>query len=227
MKTLVLIFTIFFLNLVLSPLYSQDDCKVLVPEISEKYEGQCRKGYAHGKGHAWGIDQYEGQFRRGLPHGLGKYTWANGNVYEGRWMEGQRHGKGTYSFMKDAEKHVLSGHWQNDEFRGRKKVPAYTRGHILNVERYNIRRTGDGNMILVIVHEQGRINPLPRNYIFRINTGSSIRVGLASGYEGVSFPAEVRITYNMPDKLQQGSVLRVRFEVTINEPGTWEIKLYH
>jgi hypothetical protein len=209
------------------PAYSQDTCEVLLPGISENYEGNCRRGLAHGQGQAWGVDHYEGQFRRGLPHGLGVYTWENGNVYDGRWEEGMRHGKGTFTFYKDDEKTVLEGIWSEDEFVGHERVPAYTLGHMMNVERYRIRRRDDGNMILVTVEELGRVHPSPRNFMFHIDTGSSITVGQAVGYEGVKFPAQIKINYDMHDKLQVGTFVRVHFEVTINEPGVWEIRLLH
>jgi hypothetical protein len=52
------------------------DCKVMLPGISGKYSGGCKKGLAHGTGTAQGMDTYVGKFRRGLPdeqehtHGL-------------------------------------------------------------------------------------------------------------------------------------------------------------
>ena len=56
--------------------YSQteESCKVLISEISEKYEGDCKNGLAHGTGVAKGIDLYEGRFKKGIPNGKGKYT---------------------------------------------------------------------------------------------------------------------------------------------------------
>jgi len=207
--------------------YSQEKCTVLLPAIAENYNGQCRRGLAHGEGFAWGDDQYHGNFRNGIPHGSGKYTWANGDVYEGQWRDGKRHGTGTMKFEKDGEIVVLSGIWENDEYIRSERVASYTLGHVLNVERYNIRRTGDGNMVLLTTYEQGRINRNPQNLMFHVNTGSSIITGQSTGYEGVSFPAEIKILYTVADKLQQGATVRVRFEVTINEPGTWEIRIYN
>ena len=206
---------------------AQDACKVLIPEISEEYQGACRRGFAHGKGNARGSDHYEGMFRKGLPHGIGTYTWANGDKYEGRWKEGMKHGPGKFIYKQDGEIIIQEGIWQNGKYQGLGKTAAYTIGHMMNVDRYRIRRTGDGNMILMSVHEHGRVHPSPRNLVMNINTGSGIQVGQSHGYENVSFPAEVRITYEMHDKLGVGSMVRVHFDVTINEPGVWEIRFYH
>ena len=78
---------------VISCIYSQDNkdnCKVLMNEISESYQGDCKDGLAHGNGLAQGIDTYEGKFKKGLPYGNGKYAWANGDYYDGRWKEGDK-----------------------------------------------------------------------------------------------------------------------------------------
>lgn len=227
MKTMMILILTFLVCTLTFPVYPQEACKVLVEGIAEEYEGGCRRGYAHGQGTARGVDHYEGRFRNGLPHGMGRYTWENGNIYEGRWKEGMRHGKGTYTFGKDGEMHTISGIWRDDEFVGQEKTQAYSLGHMMNVERYRIRRTGDGNMILMSVHEYGRVHPSPRNLIMHINSGSSITVGQSVGYENVAFPAEVKITYEMHDKLQLGTMMRVHFEVTINEPGVWELRFFH
>jgi hypothetical protein len=213
-----------FLSLQLA---AQSDCRVLLEEISEEYYGDCRKGLAHNYGEAVGIDSYEGSFRRGLPHGEGKYTWLNGDYYDGQWKNGKRHGKGTYVFSQDGEQVQLTGYWKDDVFVSNKKIPPYTIGHVLNVERYNIRRRADGDMIHVTIKESGMVNASPSNFLFHLDSGASRNIGNAIGYENVAFPATVKITYTMPDKLQQGSILRVRFEVVINEPGEWDITLYH
>ena len=39
---------------------AQETCKVLKPEISGSYLGDCKKGLANGKGIARGTDGYEG-----------------------------------------------------------------------------------------------------------------------------------------------------------------------
>jgi len=46
-------------------LSAQNRCKVLKKEISSEYHGKCKKGLAHGKGKADGIDSYYGHFTKG------------------------------------------------------------------------------------------------------------------------------------------------------------------
>ena len=93
----------------ISGVYAQDSCKVLMPQISAKYEGGCKQGLANGKGYASGIDIYEGRFKDGLPHGKGIYTWANGNTYNGFFRNGLKHGEGTYKYKKNGADSVLNG----------------------------------------------------------------------------------------------------------------------
>ena len=79
-------------------LFSQEEnasCKVLLSEISEVYNGNCKDGFAHGKGIARGIDIYQGRFKKGLPHGTGKYIWKDGSYYEGSWKNGKKSGSGA------------------------------------------------------------------------------------------------------------------------------------
>jgi hypothetical protein len=205
----------------------QQECKVLMEDISETYKGACRAGLAHGDGIATGVDKYEGAFRRGLPHGRGTYTWENGDVYTGRWRNGKRHGKGTFISQHNGEITKKSGSWVDDTFLGEDGDAAYTRGHILNLERFAVRRTGDGSRVLVNFYYMGRQGQLPNDFDFKIESGYSQREGLAVGYEEVNFPANILITYTVPDKLGRGLSIPVRFELTINQPGQWEIKLYN
>ena len=91
------------------------DCKVLITGISGKYSGGCRKGLAHGKGTAQGMDTYAGKFKRGLPDGTGIYTWADGSYYEGQWKAGKREGcmliiRFLYLFIKNGLRSLIYPH---------------------------------------------------------------------------------------------------------------------
>lgn len=203
------------------------NCKVLLEEISESYTGDCRAGLAHGQGVAIGVDRYVGSFRNGLPHGRGTYTWANGDVFEGRWRNGLRHGRGTMTVEIDGRRVSERGSWKDGEFMGKREDAAYTRGHILNLERFTVNRKGEGNRVMVNFYYMGRMGQFPNDFLFRMESGFSHREGLNVGYEEVSFPARILITYSVPDKLGRGLSIPVRFEITINQPGDWEIKLYN
>jgi hypothetical protein len=202
-------------------------CKVKLEAISGEYIGDCIDGLAHGQGKAIGTDSYEGDFEEGLPHGKGVYTWADGSVYSGHFRRGLQHGRGTFTFIEDDEVQSYEGMWRNGELRRTIEAPAYTLGHILNVDRYTIRRLSDGEKVLLILYESGRRSRAYRNLLFHISSGGSTTVGEAIGYEMVDFPATVQITYTVPDKLGQGLEVRVRFEAVFNEPGIWEIRLYN
>ncbi|HSV75939.1 MAG TPA: hypothetical protein VLH37_02800 [Bacteroidales bacterium] len=218
---------VIFMSLVPTNAFCQDACKVLMEAISVTYLGDCRNGLAHGQGIATGIDRYEGSFRRGLPHGRGTYTWDNGDMYNGQWRNGKRHGEGTFIFFQNGEIRKQSGVWIHDIFRGEDTFAAYSRGHIFNLERFAVRKTGEGNRVLVNFYYSGTQGQFPSDFDFKIGTGFSHREGLAKGFDQVDFPAQILITYSVPDKLGRGLSIPVRFELTIYQPGQWEIRLYN
>lgn len=207
--------------------FGQDSCKVLLSNISDVYVGGCKNGLAHGDGIARGIDEYEGQFKKGLPHGVGTYKWKNGDIYKGKWRKGMKHGKGVFSFGNEGQLQVMSGIWKNDEYIGKEKTIPYTQGHIMNLERFSVNRLGDGNKVMLLFYYMGKTGQLPDDLIFRMESGMSKQQGHSVGYEDVIFPAKILITYSVPDKLGRGLMIPIRFEITINEPGNWEIKHYN
>jgi len=216
-----IIFFLAALFLALPKLGANNDCEVKLEAISENYTGGCRKGLAHGKGIAVGVDSYEGRFRNGLPHGFGKYTWENGDIYEGRWRNGKPHGKGIFKSKTDEGETIIEGTWRNGEFAGERKKAPYSHGNIANLKKHTIRKTGDDNTVLVTLYKNNRIISPPRDFLFQIDTGSSIQIGQSTGYENVNFPASIRISYVFD------GIIRVQYNVVINEPGTWEIRLYN
>ena len=70
-------------------------CLVKVPELFGAYEGECKRGKAHGTGTAEGTDQYTGTWKWGYPDGEGVYTYVDGRVYAGEMKKGLREGKGS------------------------------------------------------------------------------------------------------------------------------------
>lgn len=227
MKNLIKLQVLVVILLYSIQLFGQKECKVLLPNISEEYIGGCKNGLAHGNGIARGVDEYEGHFRKGLPHGEGTYKWKNGDVYKGNWKKGKRNGKGVFSFGNEGQLQVKQGIWRNDEYVGEEKKVPYTIGHILNLERYSVKRLGDGNKVMLLFYYMGKTGRLPDDLNFRMETGMSKIQGHSVGYEDVAFPAKVIITYSVPDKLGRGLMIPIRFEITINEPGNWEIKHYN
>ncbi len=103
---------------------SAQNCEVLNSDLKGKYEGDCKKGKAHGKGKAEGKDSYEGDFRNGLAEGMGTYTWENGNQFTGQWSKGLKEGKGTMIFkLASGKDSTVVGFWKKDIYSGKREHP--------------------------------------------------------------------------------------------------------
>jgi hypothetical protein len=224
MKTTLLLTSLIALFLNSSSLFSQDACKVLKPEIADKYEGSCKNGLANGKGSATGRDTYVGKFKNGLPEGEGKYTWASGEIYEGTWKAGLREGKGKLNYKVAGADSVKNGYWANDAFV-RKIVPnPYTVLRKESVSRYSVRRIGDGQKVVFTIMQNGSTTFNFSNLLITPSSGSSFRLGQNHGYESIDFPFHCRITFNAQNSYQTGDI-NVEFEIQIVEPGSWEVTL--
>lgn len=79
----------------------QFNCKVLVNDLQGQYNGECKKGLAHGEGAAKGVDSYVGKFRKGYPNGFGVYTFANGSAYIGNFKQGKKDGYGLINRVEE------------------------------------------------------------------------------------------------------------------------------
>jgi hypothetical protein len=100
------------------------DCVVEMESLRGTYLGDCKKGKAHGKGKAAGLDSYEGFFKSGFPEGEGTYTWKNGNVYKGQFVKGFREGDGKMSYKRqNAVDSVVEGFWKKDMYMGKNEKP--------------------------------------------------------------------------------------------------------
>ncbi len=200
----------------------EEECKVLMKEISETYKGDCKDGLAHGNGIASGIDIYQGRFKKGLPWGSGKYTWDNGDYYDGRWKKGKRNGKGLM-YMKESDTE-LKGIWKNDEFIKEVKDPPYevtlkygVTG--LNFYKYDENEPHD---IEVLFQRDGGQSSLVGQLVLISTSGSIKKSNSFSGFENVQFPFEGSVEF--VEQSRMGS-LSVRYEVKfkIIEKGSWRI----
>ncbi len=202
--------------------YSQETCKVLIPEIAESYIGKCKKGLAHGKGEATGIDFYKGRFTKGFPDGKGEYTWANGNIYTGGWTKGKRDGEGSYSFVINGKDSILSGIWESDQYKGPKpKAPtvSYNRG----VKRYSFKKQSDlPNSIELKIMRGGGTNSTVSQ--FNITSSTGVEKGLR--IESVVYPVKVTVRYMTLTTLNTMSY-QVSFDFEITEPGSWYVILHN
>lgn len=200
-----------------------EECKVLLPSISETYEGGCKKGLAHGKGKATGKDVYEGTFRRGYPHGEGTFTYKNGDVYTGQFKKGLKDGEGTMVTTIENADTVLSGLWVDDFFVGAKpQHPVVT--HRYGIDSYSFKRVRDGDRFLVEIMMNGLPNSDLENFTIISTSGTQFQMGRWIGFEGITFPVVCKVRYRTWNKLRTSRHDSI-FEFELPEPGDWKIQI--
>lgn len=204
-------------------LFSQNsECKVLLPRLSGSYDGDCKKGLAHGKGVAQGLDRYEGEFKKGLPEGLGLYRWADGTYYDGYWKEGLRDGAGRMVYGTDS---VRSGYWKADKYTGEKETKRYEVLQSRYVARSSFIKTANTpNQVKVKLTLGGAPNSTVQDFSMVQSSGDEFRPGNAYGLQNVTFPVTIRLQYRSWN-LMHTVLSDVTFEFRINEPGSWEVNV--
>jgi hypothetical protein len=138
---------------------SAQECVVKDSRLNQKYEGDCKKGLAHGKGKAWGeTDRYEGGFRKGQLHGYGIYTWGDGSVYTGEFTKGDMHGEGELVQKSGSgENTVKRGFFKKGEYIGTHKE-AYKVITQRDVRNISFRKNaGDINQVRINVYANGNM----------------------------------------------------------------------
>lgn len=225
MKRLVFVCFFFIAVFFASLLYSQEDCKVLVPEISGQYIGKCKKGLANGKGLAIGIDRYQGTFKSGYPDGRGEYIWSNSEVYTGEWERGQRNGVGDFTYAEEGKEVILSGIWENDKYIG--PVPEKPKIQTsIGIERYSFQRQGDGTQITVNLFINGSNNNSVENLSVVSSSGTLFRSGGTFGIQSVVYPLTCKVSYYSWNKMHTSRVY-TRFEFEIKQEGRWVLNLHN
>jgi hypothetical protein len=107
-----------------APAVFSQECKVTTPLFNERYEGECKKEKAHGKGEAWGKYHYKGEFNKGNVTGNGTLYFAPDSTYIGAVQDGLREGKGEMVYKienKDGAKEdkLVKGYWSGDFYCGK------------------------------------------------------------------------------------------------------------
>jgi hypothetical protein len=125
-------------------LYSQESskqCKVEINSLVGTYTGECKSGFANGKGEAKGIHRYAGIFKFGLPNGKGTYYYNDTVYYAGMFQEGLKEGKGEIHYQRDGLDSVIKGYWSADVYRGKSyktynitEMPSFDRIEIVPSE---------------------------------------------------------------------------------------------
>lgn len=117
-------FATIFLLLNINILYAQDSsksCKVEMKSLDGIYKGECKNGYANGKGEAIGYHRYVGLFKNGLPNGMGTYYFSDSIFYTGNFQDGIKEGKGEMHYLRNGlPDSVLKGYWSGNEYTGKK-----------------------------------------------------------------------------------------------------------
>ena len=227
MKHKTLFSAVIILSLTANSIYTQDNCKVLLPNIADKYSGSCKKGLADGKGEAFGIDQYKGDFRKGLPDGQGVYIWQSGDKYDGSWNKGLRDGMGSYTFKSEGKDMLMKGIWKEDKYVGEKEISPYVILYKNSITRVSCVRTGD--LPNYVVYKFSRAGGSADDINELMMQGSSGDESISSnfiGFEQVIFPFEGKIKFIAPNALRTSTLYcEVRYQ--INQPGAWTVTIYY
>ena len=207
------------------PVLSQDNCKVLLGPISEKYQGDCKNGLAHGEGIAIGTDTYKGQFKKGLPDGQGTYVWQNGNRYTGQWKKGRRHGQGKMTYQTAGKDSIVTGRWKNGDFVKQVEQQPYKITSKRSIQRVRIYQNGDRPMIEIHLERHGASKETEN---LRINNSSGTQNISSSSItiEFPEFPFKGGVYFEAPSKLQT-YMMHCEAEFVINEPGRWVVEVYY
>ena len=202
-----------FYGLLISNSYGQEknSCTVLDNENSGSYIGQCKNG---------------------LADGYGVYEYMDGMyVFEGKFKKGLKHGEGQlFSFINGEKKLIKEGVWKKSKYLGDKSKPRVSSYKIqkrVNIDRYSVRRVGEGNKVKFNFVQNGsrnNIEDLTLTGDSGILFSSSYNQSLNEGFDNVKFPFKCAVTYKTLSKLKFQTFI-VRFEILINEPGVWEITL--
>lgn len=205
---------------------SDDNCKVLLPNLSGSYEGNCKNGIAHGNGKAVGIDTYEGKFKKGLPDGKGTYIWENGDSYVGEWKKGLQNGLGKFKTSIDGEDTVYVGSWEKDKFVGVKTIkPAVTQK--LGIDRHKfVRSDGPWNKMCLVIYQNGDYNRTVSDLMISGDSGIQLSRDQIACFERFEIPFKGTIRYQTMNKLGTATVY-VFFEFEIFQEGNWELSLFN
>jgi hypothetical protein len=205
-----------------------NNCEVALRAISGAYEGECRKGLAHGQGKATGTDTYEGAFKRGLPDGQGKYIWANRDVYVGQFKKGKKEGEGT---LRKADGTVREGLWKADEYIGEDKTPYSVVVKSVSINRVTFRRIAPApneiDFKFTYLNKPARGRNLEIQGAFGVLINETDFVKTVQVYE---FPCRGTVMFQAETTRDAqggatGDYLDGNLEFKINQPGKWEISL--
>lgn len=197
----------------------QNKKQVKLESIDRKYEGKLKKGFAHGKGKAFGDeDTYEGNFKKGYPHGEGIYQWGNGNKYIGNFSKGEMNGKGELSIKREANlpDSILTGYFDSNEYIGKYKDPykATFSSGIRNVDFQKVE--GGNNQVKFMFFANGQVIK-PALSIQDVKNTLVRNIGGYDTMVNVDFPLEnIKISFS-------NEPFNFSFDFSIFQKGSWVI----
>lgn len=206
--------------------YSQnnsENCKVLLPSISQEYKGKCLNGLANGKGEAKGEDSFVGYFTDGLPNGKGKYVFQNGSSFEGTWNMGKKEGEGKYTFLISGKKMVQKGFWLNDEYFGNTNPEEYfVIKNRTSVPYYYFTRTDDTQNKLNFSVLKSNVKYVPLNFVLKTSSGIIINGLKEVNISDFTLPFHCDIEYVI---IKNGNTITCSFAFDINKSGNYVLQL--
>lgn len=222
-KLLLPIITLFCLCLFAYQADGQKECDVLHDGLKDTYDGNCKKGLAHGVGKATGkLGLYEGSFRKGLPDGNGKLRYADGAYFDGTWDKGLRDGKGKFV---SSNNEVTEGYWKDDEYQGKYKKPYEYRVVRGNLPRLSFNKRNDfgKDIELTFLRDGQRSRAAVSGLLVQSSSSILNDSGITfTGFQNVEYPFEAQVDFTYKPR---GSALPtdVRVEFTIYEEGDWVV----
>ncbi len=202
---------------------SNENCKVLLPSISQQYKGKCTNGLADGKGEAKGEDNFVGSFKDGLPDGKGKYIFQNGSTFEGNWNMGKKEGEGKYTFLLSGKKMVQKGFWLNDEYFGNTNPNEYfVIKNKTNVPYYNFVRKDDTQNKLNFSILKSNVKYVPINFVIKTSSGTIINGLKEVNVSDFILPLHCEIEYVI---IKSGTAVTCSFAFDVNKAGNYELQL--
>lgn len=220
--------------------HAQNKCEVLLPVIAKTYDGDCKKGKAHGDGEAKGeIGTYKGTFKKGLPDGEGMFTWSDGRTLKCEWKNGNIYGYGTETFKSTETDSTISkiGYWkgtiENYRFMGENKASLLGYEILANQNlnqgpNFKKNKTTEPKLSIKITDINRSVSSysLSERSSGRQQRVNNVNGGIVTEIIDIVYPFTATLRYNVPNKTNNFSV-PVLLKFTISEPGHWSLNIEH
>lgn len=217
-------------------LYSQDStkaCKVELKSLTGAYQGECKNGFAHGKGEAKGEHRYVGMFKYGLPNGKGTYYHNTGVYYEGNFQDGLKEGKGETHYRRDGmSDSIVKGYWSADEYRG-KNYKTYDITEMPAFDRLEITPSDESGNTLTIEITTTTGTPNDQfsrsGYVLTVTDVVAKDGSLIRKLETPDNPAKYTASYELskfPVKLQGRFSNGRTFNIELYKKAKWRIQIF-